>query len=156
MAITLTVSSIKWYVDGQLYETQAPWWVAGMLTGNRALDFSGNGTHQPGRPGPLAAGTNASLGFGVVSNFVAALRYGANVLLDQRSDTNAASLLSNTPAAANVNFGASAACVHGNPSRSATILPRQTSVIMRPQHDPSLGSVFHWLVLTGPVSCSRL
>jgi beta-glucanase (GH16 family) len=43
--------------------------VAGATTGSRALNFSSN-TSQPGQPGPLVAATNASLGFGSVSNFV--------------------------------------------------------------------------------------
>jgi len=47
--------------------------VGGALNGNRALDFSSNGANQPGTPGPLAAATNAVLGFGSVSNFVVSL-----------------------------------------------------------------------------------
>ena len=43
--------------------------VAGAITGSRALNFSSNNA-QPGQPGPLAAVTNANLGFGIVSNFV--------------------------------------------------------------------------------------
>jgi hypothetical protein len=43
----------------------------GVLNGSRALDFTSNGTSQPGNPGPGTATTNANLGFGIVSNFVA-------------------------------------------------------------------------------------
>jgi hypothetical protein len=43
--------------------------VAGATTGSRALNFSSN-TAQPGQPGPVAAVTNANLGFGLVTNFV--------------------------------------------------------------------------------------
>ena len=55
--------------------------VAGTLGGNRALDFSSNGANQPGIPGPLAAVTNANLGFGTVSNFVVSLWFKQNVIM---------------------------------------------------------------------------
>jgi len=51
--------------------------VGGMLAGNRALDLSSNGA-QPVNPGPLASVTNANLGFGTVSNFVASLWFKQN------------------------------------------------------------------------------
>jgi hypothetical protein len=51
--------------------------VAGLTTGSRALDFSGN-TGQGGS-GPLAATTNASLGFGSVSNFAATMWFKQSV-----------------------------------------------------------------------------
>jgi beta-glucanase (GH16 family) len=50
-------------------------------SGNRALDFSSNGLNQPGNPGPLAAVTNASLGFGQVTNLVATLWFKQNALM---------------------------------------------------------------------------
>jgi beta-glucanase (GH16 family) len=56
--------------------------VGGAVTGNRALDFSSN-TAQPGIPGPLAAVTNVSLGFGVVSNFVITFWFKQNGLMPQ-------------------------------------------------------------------------
>jgi len=52
--------------------------VAGALTGNRALDFSSNGSNQPGIAGPLAAATNANLDFGTISNFVVSLWFKQN------------------------------------------------------------------------------
>jgi beta-glucanase (GH16 family) len=52
--------------------------VAGTSNGSRALDFTSNGTNQPGIPGPLAATTNATLGFGTVSNFVVSLWFKQN------------------------------------------------------------------------------
>jgi hypothetical protein len=55
--------------------------VAGVNNGSRALDFSSNGTNQPGIPGPLAATTNAALGFGTVSNFVVSLWFKQNALM---------------------------------------------------------------------------
>ncbi len=55
--------------------------VAGTLTGSRALDFSTNGANQPGIPGPLAAVTNANLGFGTVSNFVVSLWFKQNAMM---------------------------------------------------------------------------
>jgi beta-glucanase (GH16 family) len=55
--------------------------VAGAVNGWRALDFSTNGVNQPGIPGPLAATTNASLGFGVVSNFTVSLWFKQNALM---------------------------------------------------------------------------
>ncbi|MEJ0089859.1 MAG: family 16 glycosylhydrolase [Limisphaerales bacterium] len=161
--------------------------VVGMLNGSRALDFTFNGTSQPGTPGPIAAATNSSLGFGVVSNFVAtvwikqnaqmanganigpriyvmgagnpadagannsiglkfqsssqlyfqmggvtttasfpaslptniwlfiAVVYdGENLRIYQGTDTNPASLISNTAVTTNINFGASAALYIGN------------------------------------------
>ena len=55
--------------------------VAGVSNGSRALDFSSNGTNQPGIPGPLAATTNAALGFGTVSNFAVSLWFKQNALM---------------------------------------------------------------------------
>jgi beta-glucanase (GH16 family) len=56
--------------------------VAGGVSNNsRALDFSSNGTNQPGIPGPLAATTNATLGFGTVSNFAVSLWFKQNALM---------------------------------------------------------------------------
>lgn len=55
--------------------------VTGVLTGSRALDFSSNGANQPGIPGPLAAVTNANLGFGTVSNFVVSLWFKQNAMM---------------------------------------------------------------------------
>jgi hypothetical protein len=55
--------------------------VAGPTTGSRALDFSSNGANQPGSPGPLAAATNASLGFGTISNFVVSLWFKQNTTM---------------------------------------------------------------------------
>ena len=55
--------------------------VAGWMNGTRALDFSSNGTNQPGIPGPLAATTNATLGFGTVTNFVVSLWFKQNALM---------------------------------------------------------------------------
>jgi beta-glucanase (GH16 family) len=54
--------------------------VGAPLTASRALDFSSN-TAQPGIPGPVAAATNASLGFGVVSNFVVSMWFKQNHLM---------------------------------------------------------------------------
>ena len=56
--------------------------VFGAVTGARALDFSSN-TAQPGQPGPVAAVTNANLGFGTVSNFVVSLWFKQNSLMVQ-------------------------------------------------------------------------
>lgn len=56
--------------------------VAGATNGSRALDFSSN-TAQPGQPGPVAAVTNASLGVGVVSNFVVSLWFKQDSLMAQ-------------------------------------------------------------------------
>ena len=56
--------------------------VAGATTGSRALDFSSN-TAQPGQPGPVAAITNANLGFGLVSNFVVSLWFKQDSLMAQ-------------------------------------------------------------------------
>jgi len=56
--------------------------VAGAATGARALDFSSNSA-QPGQPGPVAAVTNANLGFGIVSNFVVSLWFKQNSLMAQ-------------------------------------------------------------------------
>jgi beta-galactosidase len=53
--------------------------VAGLTTGSRSLDFSSN-TGQGGS-GPIAATTNASLGFGNVSNFVVTMWFKQSVLL---------------------------------------------------------------------------
>ncbi len=50
-------------------------------SGNRALDFSSNGANQPGNPGPLAAVTNAILGFGVVTNFVVTMWFKQNAMM---------------------------------------------------------------------------
>jgi beta-glucanase (GH16 family) len=55
--------------------------VAGAVNGNRALDFSSNGPNQPGNPGPLAAVTNASLGFGMITNFIATMWFKQNALM---------------------------------------------------------------------------
>jgi beta-glucanase (GH16 family) len=55
--------------------------VAGTMNGTRALDFSSNGANQPGIPGPLAATTNANLGFGTVSNFTVSLWFKQNALM---------------------------------------------------------------------------
>jgi beta-glucanase (GH16 family) len=55
--------------------------VAGSMNVTRALDFSSNGTNQPGIPGPLAATTNATLGFGTVTNFVVSLWFKQNALM---------------------------------------------------------------------------
>ena len=55
--------------------------VAGAVNGNRALDFSSNGPNQPGNPGPLAAVTNASLGFGTITNFIATMWFKQNALM---------------------------------------------------------------------------
>lgn len=52
--------------------------VAGAINGGRALDFTSNGTSQPGIPGPLAATTNTSLGFGLVSNFTVSFWFKQN------------------------------------------------------------------------------
>jgi beta-glucanase (GH16 family) len=161
--------------------------VAGMLNGSRALDFTSNGSSQPGNPGPNAAATNANLGFGPVSNFVATVWFkqnaqmaaganvgpriyvmgagtpgdtgatnsiglkfqtasqlyfqlgsaiasasfpanlptntwlfiaavydGANLMVYQGTDTNAASFISTTAVATNINFGTSGALYIGN------------------------------------------
>jgi len=56
--------------------------VGGAVIGSRALDFSSN-TAQPGNPGPLAAVTNANLGFGVVSNFVVSFWLKQHALMAQ-------------------------------------------------------------------------
>jgi beta-galactosidase len=53
--------------------------VAGLTTSSRALNFSSN-TSQGGS-GPIAATTNASLGFGNVTNFVATLWFKQSVVL---------------------------------------------------------------------------
>jgi hypothetical protein len=50
-------------------------------SGNRALDFSSDGANQPGNPGPLAAVTNVSLGFGLLTNFVASLWFKQNAMM---------------------------------------------------------------------------
>jgi beta-glucanase (GH16 family) len=55
--------------------------VRGESNGSRALDFTSNGTNQPGIPGPLAATTNAALGFGTVSNFMVSLWFKQNALM---------------------------------------------------------------------------
>jgi beta-glucanase (GH16 family) len=55
--------------------------VAGAVNGNRALDFSSNGPNQPGNPGPLASVTNASLGFGTITNFIATMWFKQNALM---------------------------------------------------------------------------
>lgn len=55
--------------------------VGNPASGNRALDFSSNGANQPVNPGPLAAVTNAMLGFGVVTNFVVTLWFKQNALM---------------------------------------------------------------------------
>jgi beta-glucanase (GH16 family) len=55
--------------------------VAGTMNRTRALDFSSNGANQPGMPGPLAATTNANLGFGTVSNFVVSMWFKQNALM---------------------------------------------------------------------------
>ena len=55
--------------------------VAGANNGSRALDFSCNGTNQPGIPGPVAATTNANLGFGNVTNFVVSCWFKQNALM---------------------------------------------------------------------------
>jgi beta-galactosidase len=53
--------------------------VAGGTTGSRALNFSANPSH--GGSGPIAATTNASLGFGNISNFLVTLWFKQTVLL---------------------------------------------------------------------------
>ena len=53
--------------------------VAGLTNGNRALDFSSN-TGQGGN-GPIAATTNASLGFGNVTNFVVTMWFKQSALM---------------------------------------------------------------------------
>ncbi|HSY19908.1 MAG TPA: DUF4982 domain-containing protein, partial [Candidatus Acidoferrales bacterium] len=53
--------------------------VAGLTTGSRALNFSGNASQ--GGSGPIAAVTNAALGFGNVSNFLATMWFKQSVLL---------------------------------------------------------------------------
>ena len=55
--------------------------VVGAVNGSRALDFSSNGANQPGNPGPIAGVTNASLGFGIVTNFIAAVWFKQNALM---------------------------------------------------------------------------
>ena len=55
--------------------------VAGGMNNTRALDFSCNGANQPGIPGPAAATTNSSLGFGIVSNFVVSCWFKQNALM---------------------------------------------------------------------------
>src|ERR1019366_6403777 len=55
--------------------------VRGESNGSRALDFTSNGTNQPGIPGPLAATTNATLGFGTVTNFMVSLWFKQNALM---------------------------------------------------------------------------
>ena len=55
--------------------------VRGESNGSRALDFSSNGTNQPGIPGPVAGTTNAALGFGTVSNFAVSLWFKQNALM---------------------------------------------------------------------------
>jgi hypothetical protein len=55
--------------------------VRGESNGSRALDFSSNGTNQPGIPGPLAATTNAALGFGTVSSFAMSLWFKQSALM---------------------------------------------------------------------------
>ena len=55
--------------------------VRGESNGSRALDFTSNGTNQPGIPGPLAATTNAVLSFGTVSNFMESLWFKQNALM---------------------------------------------------------------------------
>ncbi|MDR3460231.1 MAG: family 16 glycosylhydrolase [Verrucomicrobiae bacterium] len=53
--------------------------VAGLTTGSRALNFSANASQ--GGSGPVAAVTNAGLGFGSVSNFLVTLWFKQSVLL---------------------------------------------------------------------------
>ncbi len=55
--------------------------VAGANNNSRALDFTSNGTNQPGMPGPLAAGTNSALGFGTVSNFIVSCWFKQSALM---------------------------------------------------------------------------
>jgi beta-glucanase (GH16 family) len=55
--------------------------VRGESNGSRALDFTSNGTNQPGIPGPLAATTNTALGFGTVSNFMVSFWFKQNALM---------------------------------------------------------------------------
>ncbi|HVM50662.1 MAG TPA: family 16 glycosylhydrolase [Candidatus Acidoferrum sp.] len=55
--------------------------VAGYNNGSRALDFSCNGTNQPGIPGPVAATTDANLGFGTVTNFIVSCWFRQNALM---------------------------------------------------------------------------
>ena len=57
--------------------------VGGAATGIRALDLTSNGTSQPGNPGPMAAVTNASLGFGIVSNFTVSIWFKQNAAMAQ-------------------------------------------------------------------------
>jgi beta-glucanase (GH16 family) len=60
--------------------------VAAFSNGSRALDFSSNGTNQPGIPGPLASDTSPSLGFGTVSNFIVSLWFKQNALMQTSSN----------------------------------------------------------------------
>ena len=53
---------------------------SGVATIGRSLNFSSGGA-QPVMPGPLAAVTNASLGFGTVSNFAVSLWFKQNALM---------------------------------------------------------------------------
>jgi beta-galactosidase len=53
--------------------------VAGLTTDSRALDFSSNASQ--GGSGPIATTTNASLGFGNVTNFAATMWFKQSVLL---------------------------------------------------------------------------
>jgi hypothetical protein len=55
--------------------------VGNPASGNRALNFSSNGANQPGNPGPSAAVTNASLGFGVMTNFVVSMWFKQNAMM---------------------------------------------------------------------------
>ena len=55
--------------------------VGSPASGSRALDFSSNGGSQPQNPGPVAAATNANLGFGMVSNFVVSLWFKQDALM---------------------------------------------------------------------------
>jgi hypothetical protein len=55
--------------------------VAGPLNNSRAMDFSSNGANQPGSPGPLAVVTNASFGFGNLTNFAATFWFKQNALM---------------------------------------------------------------------------
>jgi len=53
--------------------------VAGLTTGSRALNFSANASQ--GGSGPIAAVTNAALGFGNISNFLATMWFKQSLLL---------------------------------------------------------------------------
>jgi beta-glucanase (GH16 family) len=55
--------------------------VGNPATGSRALDFTSNGTSQPGMPGPVAVLTNANFGLGAVSNFVVSMWFKQSAMM---------------------------------------------------------------------------